>query len=255
MIKHRDAIALVTNATGFAGPGAVMGLLSGGFRVYAQDASFSDSLAWQEFSEARADLFPISATDEAEIVAHVTSRETMLDALISNDHCPARGMHPESADPNEMERNYHALVERPFRIVQEALPVLRAQHHGNIVMVTSNRTRLPLAGAAFADAARAAANALVRSLAVDCARDGIVVNAIAPNFLKSEAYYPKAIFEGTQAGRDYVSKCVPVGRLADQAEIGEVIRFLAGIETRFLTGAILDFAGGWPCGAPMPDKD
>jgi NAD(P)-dependent dehydrogenase (short-subunit alcohol dehydrogenase family) len=120
-------------------------------------------------------------------------------------------------------------------------------------MITSNRTRLPLSGAAFPDAARAAANALVRSLAVDCARDGIVVNAVAPNFLYSETYYPKAVFELTETGRAHVRQNVPVGRLARQEEIGEIIVFLASVETRFLTGAIIDFSGGWPFGAPRPE--
>jgi 3-oxoacyl-[acyl-carrier protein] reductase len=252
MTADSKPVALVTNAAGFAGPGAVLGLLAGGFRVYAQDLAFAEGAAWQAFHQGRADLFPVIAADVAAIVGQVMARESSLHAIVSNDHYPAPATPPHSADNHEMRANYHALVEAPFRLIQQALPVLRAQARANIVMVTSNRTRLPLAGAAFPDAARAAANALVRSLAIDCAADGIVVNAIAPNFLYSEAYYPKAIFTGTQEGRDHVSSSVPVGRLADQAEIGEVIRFLATVETRFLTGAVIDFSGGWPFGPPRP---
>jgi 3-oxoacyl-[acyl-carrier protein] reductase len=45
---------------------------------------------------------------------------------------------------------------------------------------------------------------------------------------------------------------VPAGRLGRPDEIGELIRFLATTKARFLTGAIIDFNGGWPASAPRP---
>ncbi|WP_339758235.1 SDR family oxidoreductase [uncultured Hoeflea sp.] len=246
-------VALVTNAMGFAGPGAVAGLLATGYRVFAQDPAFSESTARERFCAGRDNLLPIECTDPREIISDISAREGRLDAVVSNDHFPAPGNLPEDADTESLQANYRFLVEAPFRLVQAALPLLRDAQSGNVVMITSNRTRLPLSGAAFPDAARAAANALVRSLAVDLAGDGIVVNAVAPNFLYSETYYPKAVFEHTEAGRAHVRHSVPVGRLAGQDEIGEVIAFLASVKTRFLTGAVIDFSGGWPFGASRPE--
>ena len=54
------------------------------------------------------------------------------------------------------------------------------------------------------------------------------------------------------AGRDFVRASVPVGRLGDLAEIGELILFLATSRARFLTGAVVDFSGGSPFGPPRP---
>ena len=122
------------------------------------------------------------------------------------------------------------------------------------MLITSNRTNLPLSPDAFPDAARAGVYALVRSLAIDCAADGITVNAIAPNFQYREAYYPKSFFVESQAGRDYVHANVPVGRLAQRWEIGEVIAFLATAKNRFLTGAVIDLSGGWPFGPARPNE-
>lgn len=45
---------------------------------------------------------------------------------------------------------------------------------------------------------------------------------------------------------------VPAGRLGKPDEIGEVIRFLATTEARFLTGALIDFSGGWPAAPARP---
>jgi NAD(P)-dependent dehydrogenase (short-subunit alcohol dehydrogenase family) len=140
----------------------------------------------------------------------------------------------------------------PFALAKAAIPRLRAAPSARVVFVTSNRTRLPLNGGAIPDAARAATNALVKSLSLELAGDGIPVNAVAPNYLYSETYFPRARFIDDEAGRDYIRSVVPAGRLADPAEIGEVIRFLATMRGSFMTGAILDFSGGWPAAVPRP---
>lgn len=245
--------ALVTNATGFAGPGAVEALRQDGFRVLVHDPAFADPAAWVEFAAGRSGLEPITASMPEEVIETVFSRTERLDALVSNDHYPAPAMPPDAAPVAELRANYGKLIEYPFRLIQAALPRLRDQGGANIVMITSNRDRLPLSGGAFPDAARAGVNAMMKSLAIDCAKDGIIINAVAPNFLYSEAYYPKAFFKETEAGRAYVEDSVPVGRLADPSEIGEVITFLATAKTRFMTGAMIEFSGGWPFAPARPN--
>jgi NAD(P)-dependent dehydrogenase (short-subunit alcohol dehydrogenase family) len=194
----------------------------------------------------------IAETEPEAVIAEAIARPGALAAIVSNDHYPAPSFSPATAPLDALNLNDAKLVEFPFRLVRSALPHLRRQGGANIVMVTSNRTRLPLAGAAFPDAARAAANALVRSLAIDCARNGVIIDAVAPNVLYSEAYYPSALFRDTDHGRAYVEQNVPVGRLAEPHEIGEVIVFLATVRTRFLTGSIIDFSGGWPFAVARP---
>lgn len=244
--------ALVTNAAGYAGPPAVEALLSAGFHVLAHDAGFADNDVWMRFRADRRHLEPLAAPDPEDVIASAFARAPRLNVIVSNDHFPAPAYSPDTAPASALRDNYAHLVEWPFRLIQSALPRLRAGGGANVVLVTSNRTRLPLSGGALPDAARAAANAMVRSLAIDCAVDGIVVNAVAPNFLYSEAYYPQALFRDSEPGRAYVRQNVPVGRLADPSEIGEVIAFLATVRTRFLTGAVIDFSGGWPFGPARP---
>jgi 3-oxoacyl-[acyl-carrier protein] reductase len=247
--------ALVTNATGFAGPPAVDALLGEGFRVLAHDGGFVDPGRWEKFAQGRTLLEPIVETEPEAVVDAVFDRCADISVIVSNDHYPAPSYEPETAPVDELRQNHEKLVAFPFRLIQASLIHLRERGAANIVFVTSNRTSQPLSGGAFADAARAGVNALVRSLAIDCAKYGITVNAVAPNFLYSEAYYPAAFFIGSEEGRDYVRRNVPVGRLAEPWEIGEVIAFLATAKSRFLTGAVIDFSGGWPFGQSRPNVD
>lgn len=133
-----------------------------------------------------------------------------------------------------------------------AIPALRAALAARVVMITSNRTRLPMPGGAIPDAARAALNALVKSLSLELAPDGIPVNAIAPNFLYSETYFPRARFVDDPAGRDWIAQTVPAGRLGRPEEIGELVCMLAMLRGTFMTGATLDFSGGWPAAPRRP---
>ena len=140
----------------------------------------------------------------------------------------------------------------PFRLLKAALPMLKAQGKGNVIMITSCRTDLPLPGGAIPDMARAGANAFVRSLSLELAPCGIPVNAIAPNYLYSEAYFPKSKFVDDPVGRQFIRDIVPAGRLGDPDEIGELLSYLANMEGSFQTGTIIRFAGGWPAAPARP---
>ncbi|XBQ16499.1 MAG: SDR family oxidoreductase [Oceanicaulis sp.] len=248
MTRH----ALVTHCTGYAGPGAVHALLKAGFKVFAQDPSFADEQAWRGFAAGRSGITPISADGPEAIIAAVFGDVDRLDAIVSNDHHPAPARPVETADIDQLRANHEALSVFPFALIQAALPRLKVQGGANIVMITSNRDRLPLNGGAFPDAARAAANALTRSLAVDLAPHAVTVNAVAPNFLYSEQFYPAAFYKQADEGRAYIEASVPTGQLAEPEEIGEVVVFLATAKTRHLTGAVIDFAGGWPFAPKRP---
>ncbi len=244
--------ALVTNASDYAGPPAVDALAGAGYRVLVQDPTFADEAVWQRFAEGRPAAERLNAADPAATVAEAWDRAGRIDAVVSNDHHPALAAPAGSGTLDALRQSFEILVAQPFALMQAAVPRLKAQAGGNVVMITSCRTLLPMPGGAIPDMCRAAENALVRSLAVDLAPAGIAVNAVAPNFLYSEAYYPRAVFIDDPGGRAFVSESVPAGRLGEPKEIGELILFLAGMEAKFLTGAIIDFSGGWPVSAPRP---
>jgi len=249
-----EKVVLVTNSQDYAGPPAVLSLLEAGFRVLAHDRSFVNDDSWQRFRSVAPGAERIVGDTANAIIDTAWQIHGRIDALVSNDHYPAVHKAPTEVAPDDLLATLQNLVVFPFDLIRTAVPRFDAQGTGNIVMITSCRTRLPMYGGAVPDAARAAANALVRSLAIDLASKHIAVNAVAPNFLYSEAYYPRSLFIDNPIGRQYVESEVPVGRLGQWGELGELIVFLASTQARFLTGSIIDFAGAWPVAKARPDS-
>ena len=245
-------VALITNVLEFAGPPAVEALHECGHRIVAHDTAFADAAVRERYQRENPDVEVLAAQDPGEVVDTAWSIAHRLDVLVSNDAYPPN--HGPIADANldDLRRTLDRLLVFPFALAKAAIPRLKDRPGARIVMITSNRTRLPLPVGAIPDVARAGANALVKSLSLELAPYGIPVNAIAPNFLYSETYFPRSHFIDDPAGRAYIEQTVPAGRLARPEEIGELIRYLATMKGSFLTGAIIDFSGGWPASFPRP---
>ena len=86
---------------------------------------------------------------------------------------------------------------------------------------------------------------LARALAVDWATDGITVNAVAPGFL--DVGMGNAFHESERL-REQVSARTPPGRFGAAAELADVVRFLAGEFSSYVTGQVLAVDGGYGLG-------
>ena len=211
------------------------------------------SIAQANYRNANPDVFILPDQSPTEIVESAWAVSNRLDVLVSNDaYQPVHGS-IEDAAIDSLEATLDRLVVFPFGIAKAAIPRLKDQAKARVVFISSNRNRLPLRGGSIPDIARAGVNALIKSLSIELAPHGIPVNAIAPNYLYSETYYPKARFVDDPAGRAYIEQTVPAGRLAEPEEIGELIHYLATMRGTFMTGAIIDFSGGWPVAVPPPN--
>ena len=246
-------VALITNALAFAGPAAVDSLLKAGFQVVVHDVAFISAQAQADYQRAKPDVLVLQSQAPEQIVESAWARSNRLDVLVSNDaFAPINGP-IEDAATESLQATLDRLVVFPFAIAKAAIPRLKAQAKARVVFISSSRNRLPLRGGAIPDIARAGANALVKSLSIELAPHSIPVNAIAPNYFYSEMYYPKARFVDDAAGREYIERVVPAGRLGTAEEMGELIVYLATMQGAFMTGAIIDFAGGWPVAIAPPN--
>lgn len=247
-----NKIALVTNVLDYVGPPAVKALLENGYDVVAQDPAFQDADTAAEYRATHPGAIPSGIREPQQLVQHVWDNHEKVDVIISNDTFPAIHVPIDEANVADLNATIDHVLIYPFKLMQAAIPRLKKQGCGNVIMITSCRTELPLPGGAIPDIARAGANALVKSLSLDLAPYGIPVNAIAPNYLYSEAYFPKAKFIDNPIGKNFIREVVPAGRLGEPEEIGELILYLANMKGSFHTGTIIKFAGGWPAAPKRP---
>lgn len=90
-------------------------------------------------------------------------------------------------------------------------------------------------------AAKAALEVCVRYLAVDLAARNVTVNGVSAGFIATEAM----MAEERQSFRDRIDAKTPLGRIADTAEVADVVTFLGSEQARWVTGQIIVADGGF----------
>lgn len=238
--------ALVTNATQYAGPGVVPVLLRQGFATVCHDPSFVEAAERRRYEIEFVGTTCLAAQTPDEIAKEVERHAVFVDAVVSNDVHPIAPVPVEDVSIDDLRATFEAVVVVPFRLAQLFLPQMKVRRTGSLVFVTSARPLSPELGFAVPTSVRAAATAFAKALAREAAPFDIQVNAVCPNYLYSEMYYPRARFVDDPKGSGEIARLVPAGRLGRPEEIGELIAFLASGKSRFTTGQAIHFTGGWP---------
>jgi 3-oxoacyl-[acyl-carrier protein] reductase len=237
---------LVTNATQYAGPGAVKVLHNQGARVACHDRSFVDEQAVKEFAINYPEAVCLRQSDAVGLVSELTQRVGSIDAVVSNDVFPITKALIEDVSLEDLRRTFEAVLAFPFELTQLLLPDMKSRGQGCFVFVTSARQLRPEKGFSVPTAIRAGTTAFAQALSKEAAAFGIQVNVVAPNYLYSEMHYPRDRFVNDEEGRRIIADAVTVGRLGTPEEVGELIAFLVSGRSQFVTGQIIYFTGGWP---------
>lgn len=125
-----------------------------------------------------------------------------------------------------------------FRMSRRALRSMLRARHGRIINITSILSTQAIAGTGNYVASKAGLSGLTRALAVEVARRGVTVNAVAPGLVDTELTRELAHFQNS------VRIGVPMGRPAQLAEIAACVRFLAGADASYVTGQTITVDGG-----------
>jgi NAD(P)-dependent dehydrogenase (short-subunit alcohol dehydrogenase family) len=127
-----------------------------------------------------------------------------------------------------------------FHITQVVLAELLAQRRGHIVNITAALVDQPLASvpAGLAAVTKGGLNALTKSLAIEVAKRGVRVNAVAPGAVKTPMHAP--------ATHDFLATIHPVGRMGEVQDIVDAVLYLESAS--FVTGEVLHVDGGAAAG-------
>lgn len=139
-------------------------------------------------------------------------------------------------------------LEAPIELMARAAPLMRTQGFGRIVNITSIHASVAEKDCLAYDVGKAGLTAATRSLALDFARANVLVNAVAPGFVRTPmSTQPDGRDESdSEAFRSrYVDGgLLPVGRSAEPAEIAAAVAWLGSRDNTYVTGQTLVADGG-----------
>jgi len=170
--------------------------------------------------------------------------EFALDILVNNAATGAGSI--STAAPEDFDRVFAINVKAPFFLVQRLLPALR--DGGRIVNISSADTRIALPFELAYSMTKGALDVFTRSLAQDLGGRGITVNGVAPGPTPTASTAHLFADERMRAGTAAVTA---LGRIAEPADVADVVAFLASADARWVTGQVLDATGGMFLGPAM----
>jgi NAD(P)-dependent dehydrogenase (short-subunit alcohol dehydrogenase family) len=133
-----------------------------------------------------------------------------------------------------------------IRTSRAAIPYMKKQGGGRIINLNMVGAKQPGASMFPTTVSRAAGLALTKGLSKEVAADNILVNAVAVGKIKSEGQERGAARNKITVEEHYArnSKSIPMGRMAESAEVANVIAFLASDAASYVTGTCINVDGG-----------
>lgn len=245
MPNLKGKTAIVTGAGRGIGKAIALELASCGAHVMVND------LASSEGAPRVAEQIRSGGADATAIAADISSvkeierlvRETVetyggIDILVNN---AAIERVEDFFDVTESswEQTVHTNLKGPFFCAQACAKVMAGIGKGKIVNISSIHGVLTMPRYAAYASAKGGINALTRQLALDLAKYGINVNAVAPGSVEVEKFADKGWFDAAKFG-----EYIPVGRIGQPSDIARLVAFLVSDEADFVNGQVITADGG-----------
>jgi 3-oxoacyl-[acyl-carrier protein] reductase len=240
-------VAIVTGGSRGIGRASVQLFAKLGANVvvnYLRDeAAAADVVA--EVNAAGREAFSLKAD-----IAKLTQAERLLDATIERFKrvdiiiCNAgiwEGAAVEHLSEELWDRTMDINLKGAWTVCRAAVPILKKQKWGKIVIVTSTAGQRGEANYSNYAASKGGLIAFTKSLASELAEWGINVNAVAPGWVDTEMT-EEAL--GDDAQRKSIAAGIPIGAVAAPDDIAGPIAFLCTRWARHITGEILNVNGG-----------
>lgn len=241
-------VALVTGGSRGIGRAIVLDLAREGCHVaFSARGEAALRATEQEVAQlgAQALAVPADMTNTADIerlVSKTVERFGSVDILVNNVGGSRGGQSWDTPDEDWAEVLYLNLF-AAVRTTRLVIPLMRQRGWGRIISITSIYGR-EAGGAMTYNAVKASMNSWSKALAKQLAKDGILVNVVAPG----SVLFPGGVWERRQQENPafiehFVRTEMPLGRFGRPEEISAMVTFLASERASLMTGACINVDG------------
>ena len=238
--------ALITGAAEGIGLAIARRMAEAGCRVVLADLTLStvQARAAELGPEHRGIAMDVTQPDAIEAgFAEIDAVFGRIDIVVNNAGIGDSHLPTLEQDFARFEQLLRVHLNGPFLVARAAAKRMIAQGGGAMLNISSIAGIVGLPRRNAYGAAKAGVAAMTKSLACEWAAHGIRVNAIAPGYTRTALVQTLIDVGRLDVGR--LERRIPMGRLAEPAEIAEVAWFLCSPAASYVTGSVVSVDGGW----------
>jgi 3-oxoacyl-[acyl-carrier protein] reductase len=234
-------------ATELAAEGARVMITSRGSEQLARTAQAIAQQTGAEVGHVVADVS--DADDVRRLLDKTRERFGEVEVLVHNAGGPPAGRFAD-IDDGAWQQAFELNVLSAVRLFRDTLPAMRSAGFGRIVSIASSSVKQPLDDLLLSNSLRLAVVGLVKTVAVDVASDGVLVNVLAPGRIATERVAALDAHRAERTGIDVEEvrrrseRSIPAGRYGSPAEFAKAAAFLASAANTYVTGQTVLVDGG-----------
>jgi 3-oxoacyl-[acyl-carrier protein] reductase len=185
----------------------------------------------------------LDLSDNASIDAFIEkNKNTKVDIIINNAGINFPQWIEEMSDEN-IENTVQVNLIAPIRLIRGFVGNMKKNHWGRVVNISSAFGIVARGKQVLYSATKHGINGVTMALALELAKDNILVNSVCPGFAKTDLVVKK----NTPEKIALLEKDIPLGRLAEPEEIANLVEFLVSDKNSYITGSSVVIDGGFIC--------
>ena len=177
------------------------------------------------------------STNASVIMKKMIYEQGSIDILVTNTGGPEKNDFLD-VTIEQWKVDYQSLWLSVVESLHEALPVMKKQGYGRILLVTSIAAKEPLAGLTTSNGLNVGLAGLVRSMSNEFSKDGITFNLLLPGYTNTDR------IKALNLSEEKIKQMVPAGRLGSPEELADMATFLASPKAGYITGQSIAIDGG-----------
>lgn len=246
--SFQNKVVLITGATSGIGKVSALAFGKAGAKVVVSGRREAEGQAVvSEIKAAGGEATFVKAdvaveADVAALVAKTVATYGSIDIAFNNAGVELTGSIVDATEA-DYRRVFDINVWGVLTSMKHEIPVMLKQGAGVIINTSSVAGQVGMAGASVYVASKHAVEGLTKAAALEYAKQGIRVNAVAPAAIETDMMN-RFTGGGSEEALSYMRSLHPVGRLGRSEEIANPVLFLASDAASFITGTSLNVDGG-----------